>query len=285
MDFYRLKLSKSKLKAISGTSSLMSGFAMVAMVELNLENYSIESSKKNNEYNYETSPSFETLNMTSLTNQTQLIPINVENKSEEKFLIPEFVLVFFVFVTSLLVGVHMLALMISTCILPQVEATSEQMEFEQQIYNFDKKQLKKDQKSASKDKKNFDQLKGIPSRKDTQISDDETVIFANSYLSPDLLKYPHQKFHRFIELAWIMSTVIGIFLFLVEIGLICFIKFYPLSTLIALTATIVMTPILILFLLFTFTFYKKIADYKLNVTQQFLANVDRNLSPLHEHIV
>src|SRR5690349_17296679 len=95
-------------------------------------------------------------------------------------------LVVYSVITCLLVGVHLLALMISTCILPQLEADS--------------------------------------------------LLGYEEYES-------HETMHIYIELAWILSTglgrkfidkfnyfnmvfVLGIFLFLVEIAIVCWVKFY-----------------------------------------------------------
>jgi len=121
---YRVFYSKAKLKAIAQTSALLAGFAMVAMVEVTLDN---------------------------------AVPY------------PSILLVLFSCVTTLLVIVHLFSLMIATCILPNIEAA-------------------------------------VGIRKWTSS--------------------PHNKFKSQIEVAWILSTGFGLVLFLIEVALLIWIKFW-----------------------------------------------------------
>uniref|UniRef100_A0A8C4S2A7 ORAI calcium release-activated calcium modulator 2 n=1 Tax=Erpetoichthys calabaricus TaxID=27687 RepID=A0A8C4S2A7_ERPCA len=171
LSWRKLYLSRAKLKASSRTSALLSGFAMVAMVEVQLEM----------QYNY-----------------------------------PKVLLVAFSVCTTVLVAVHLFALLISTCILPNVEAVSN-------IHNLN-----------------------------------------------SVNESPHERMHRYIELAWGFSTALGILLFLADVVLLCWIKFLPVDSVspghagwqAALASTIIMVPVGLIFIVFTIHFYRSLVRHK-----------------------
>ncbi|XP_074596989.1 calcium release-activated calcium channel protein orai isoform X1 [Brevipalpus obovatus] len=190
LSWRRLQLSRAKLKASSRTSALLSGFAMVAMVEVQLT-------------------------------------------SDPSNPIPGWLLIAFSVCTTLLVSIHMLALMISTCILPNIEAVC-----------------------------SVHRLSAVH-------------------------ESPHDKLGNYIELAWIFSTVFGIFLFLIEIAILCWVKFWDVGTnqgatghQAALWATIVLIPIFLIFILFAIHFYRKLVTHKYSVTAQCLQEVECMASQL-----
>ncbi|GAB1860928.1 Calcium release-activated calcium channel protein 1 [Camponotus japonicus] len=167
LSWRKLQLSRAKLKASSKTSALLSGFAMVAMVEVQL-------------------------------NSTTEVPTEM--------------LIAFAVCTTLLVAVHMLALMISTCILPNIEAV------------------------------------------------------CNLHSISLVHESPHERLHWYIEVAWAFSTLLGLLLFLLEIAILCWVKFYDFSQVAAWSACIVLIPVLIIFLAFAIHFYRSLVAHKYEVT-------------------
>lgn len=163
LSWRRLHMSRAKLKATATTSELLSGFAMVAMVELQ---------------------------------------INEPTK------VPEWLFVMFSVCTTVLVAVHIFALMISTYLLPNIDAVS---------------------------KLQVQELVG---------------------------ESPHERMRGFIELAWAFSTVLGLFLFLVEVAILCWVKFWDYSFTAAWAATVIVVPVLVVFVAFAVHFYHKLVVHK-----------------------
>lgn len=177
LSWRKLHLSRAKLKASSKTSALLSGFAMVAMVELQLNDDSAST-------------------------------------------IPSPVLVVFAVITTLLVAVHMLALMISTCILPNIDT----------ICNLD------------------------------------SINFVD--------ESPHERLHWYIEIAWGFSTLLGLLLFLAEIAIICWLKFYNINTTAAWSACVILVPILFVFLAFAIHFYRSLVAHKYEISMKELKKMN-----------
>ena len=192
-----LHLSRAKLKATSGTSALLAGFAIVAMVE------------------------------------TQLDKDNPPCLG---------VLVAFSVVTTLLVIVHMFALMISTCLLP-----------------------------------NLDMAANIRHEDAYKLS-------------------PHISMKSYIEIAWVLSTGIGLGLFLIELGLLIWLKFLSLDSstedptatpeskaqlvwVPSIVAMVILVPASLLFAVFACRFYTKLADHRLQIMKD---TMKRHIDPLDD---
>lgn len=123
--------------------------------------------------------------------------------------------------TTLLVSVHLLALMMSTCILPYIEAACE----------------------SEQTMPGYDSL--------------------------------HVRMRWYIELAWFFSTVLGLLLFLLEIGIVFWIKFIsPWNSGASYVTTAMLVPVFIVFIWFTYTFYKKLTLHNYETTKRRLDDID-----------
>jgi len=182
----QLLLSRAKLKASSRTSALLAGFAMVALVELELSG-----------------PGGQQLDIGSG------------------------VIILFGVCTTLLVSVHLLALMMSTCILPHMEA----------------------------------------------VAPSATLMSAQDS--------PHERMRMYIELSWVFSTVLGLLLFLLEIAIVFWIKFAVIrDTVASYVTTAMLIPVFIIFIIFTYTFYRKLTLHKYEVSKGRLDDLQKYYSAL-----
>ncbi|GMT18976.1 hypothetical protein PFISCL1PPCAC_10273 [Pristionchus fissidentatus] len=129
-------------------------------------------------------------------------------------------------VTALLVSVHLLALMMSTCILPYMEATG-----------------------ASQDS-------------------------------------PHIRLSFYIDLSWFFSTCVGLVLFLIEIGIIFYVKFKAIGYETAgYITTAILVPVLFIFIVISCFIHRSRAshsidriDKKVNGLKQLLNSSEQNLA-------
>ncbi|CAG9821383.1 unnamed protein product [Phaedon cochleariae] len=181
LSWRRLHMSRAKLKATATTSELLSGFAMIAMVELQINT-----------------------------------PTHV----------PEWLFVLFAVCTTVLVAVHIFALMISTYILPNIEA------------------------------------------------------IAKLEVCEMVTESPHERMKGFIEIAWAFSTILGLFLFLIEVAILCWVKFWDYSFTAAIASTVIVIPVLVVFVFFAAHFYHSLVVYKCNTSSHDM----QKLEDLKKHL-
>ena len=71
---------------------------------------------------------------------------------------------------------------------------------------------------------------------------------------------------------------LGIFLFLVEIAIVCWVKFYYVTRPAAVATTIVIVPVIILFCIFSLHFYRRLVSFKLSRHQDALNEIENTLT-------
>lgn len=86
---------------------------------------------------------------------------------------------------------------------------------------------------------------------------------------------PLSSLNIYIEIAWVVSTGFGLFLFIIELCLIFWIKVSGLSKVAAIAALITLGIVGVPFILFAVGFYFRIARAKVNLHQTDLETIER----------
>ena len=86
---------------------------------------------------------------------------------------------------------------------------------------------------------------------------------------------PHERLHWYIETAWAFSTLLGLLLFLCEIAILCWVKFYDFSRAAAWSACILLIPVFIIFLAFAIHFYRSLVAHKCEVIVSGIQELER----------
>jgi calcium release-activated calcium channel protein 1 len=88
-------------------------------------------------------------------------------------------------------------------------------------------------------------------------------------------KRPLASLDTFIEIAWVVSTGLGLFLFILELGLILWIKVSGYSHTAAITAIVTLCIVGCPFILFSVGFYIRVARTKVHLHQTDLEIIER----------
>lgn len=158
--------------------------------------------------------------------------VEVQLDESARHPLPMWLLVAFAACTTLLVSVHMLALMISTCISPHIEA-----------------------------------IASVPG------------LFS-------VAESPHEKMSFYVEVAWAFSTVFGILLFMIEIIILCWLKFWDIGhesgsgRVSSIVATVILIPVVITFIAFAVHFYRKLVAHQYERTEKDLNELECMVSRL-----
>lgn len=98
----------------------------------------------------------------------------------------------------------------------------------------------------------------------------------------------HDRLRNYIEMSWFFSTFVGIFLFLVEIDLICWVKFWNygdksgtnVGKVASISVTVLLVPILIIFIMFAVTFYRKLVTHQFEKSEREILELDNLMKQL-----
>lgn len=164
----------------------------------------------------------------------------------------------------------MIALMISTCILPHVESIN-CMEDRAASYGL----INMGENSAS-----FGGGVGVgsgaPNHTLANTSSGSVLgrMYSHNHTRPNGIPSwsPYEKMSFYIDIAWTCSTVIGIFLFIIELAFIVWVKFWNVigGYYIAIASSVILLPVLISLIFFAFHFYQKLVAIRYEFTDKVL---------------
>ena len=150
--------------------------------------------------------------------------------------VPSGLIIVFSVLTTILISIHVFALMISVCILPNLDSMT-------------------------------------------------NVYSLNSH---NIDYSPHEQMHYYIEVAWIFSTGLGTLLFLAEVAIISWVKFYTVSKEAAIASSCILLPVGIIFIWFALHFYNTLVKHKYEKSFQGLEELEKfveKLQPADMHQV
>lgn len=129
--------------------------------------------------------------------------------------------------TTLVVSVHLLSLMISTCILPHLDAI---------------------------------------------------IGMQKAAVMPDSA---HERMQVYIELAWVFSTALGIILFLIQMALLIWVRFLPVSIVAPIVSSVIFIPVILVFILFGIHFYKRLITHEYHRATQEIEEIETMANELN----